>query len=183
MGLADVTNLVVLRGPRVEGPSEEELCHHAAQGPHVDGLAEGQSQDDLGGPVVTRLQVSVADGFADVRGRSEVDDFDPVGLALRVQQHDVFRLEVRVDQAKLLQFQQRRQHLVSDGADVLQRQWLELVGLEKVVQILLQHLKHQAGVVLVRKALVRPDKVVLVGILLTQTGQNGHLKTKRRRVI
>lgn len=39
--------LIVLRGPRVEGPPQEELGDHAAQGPHVDGLAERQAQDDL----------------------------------------------------------------------------------------------------------------------------------------
>lgn len=42
--------LIVLRGPRVEGPTEEELGYHAAQGPHVDGLAERQAQDDLWSP-------------------------------------------------------------------------------------------------------------------------------------
>lgn len=39
--------LIVLRGPRVEGPPQEELGDHAAQGPHVDGLAERQAKDDL----------------------------------------------------------------------------------------------------------------------------------------
>lgn len=39
--------LIELRGPRVEGPPQEELGDHAAQGPHVDGLAERQAKDDL----------------------------------------------------------------------------------------------------------------------------------------
>ena len=54
-----------------------------------------------------------------------------------------------------------------DGADVLERQGLELVLLEEVVKILLQHLKDQTGVVLVSETLVGTDKVELVGILLT----------------
>jgi hypothetical protein len=55
---------------------------------------------------------------------------------------------------------------VCDGADVLEWKWLELVLLEKVVEVLLQHLEHEAGVVLVREALVGPHKVELVRILL-----------------
>lgn len=39
--------LIILRGPRVEGPTEEELGYHTAQGPHVNGLTERQAQDDL----------------------------------------------------------------------------------------------------------------------------------------
>lgn len=39
--------LIILRGPRVEGPSQEELCNHTAQGPHVYGLAKRQAKDDL----------------------------------------------------------------------------------------------------------------------------------------
>jgi hypothetical protein len=35
----------------------------------------------------------------------------PVGLASWVNQHDVLRLEVRMDEPQLLQLQQRRQHL------------------------------------------------------------------------
>ena len=36
-------DLVVFAAARVEGPAQEELRHHAAQRPHVDGLAEGQA--------------------------------------------------------------------------------------------------------------------------------------------
>lgn len=43
--------LIVLWSSRVEGPSEEELSYHAAQGPHVYGLTEGQAQNDLRSPV------------------------------------------------------------------------------------------------------------------------------------
>ena len=53
-----------------------------------------------------------------------------------------------------------------DGADVLEGEGLELVLLEKVVEVLLQHLEDEAGVVLVGEALVRPHKVELVRILL-----------------
>jgi len=55
--LADVAQLVVLGGAGVEGPAEEELGDDAAERPDVDGLAEGQAEQDLGRAVVARLQV------------------------------------------------------------------------------------------------------------------------------
>ena len=55
-----------------------------------------------------------------------------------------------------------------DGPDVLEWEGLELVLLEKVVEVLLQHLEDEAGVVLVGEALVGPHKVELVSILLAE---------------
>lgn len=54
--------------------------------------------------------------------------------------------------------------------------------LEEVVQVLLEHLKHETRVVLVLEALERPDKVELVRILLTEPGQNRHLDLSLARV-
>ena len=58
--------------------------------------------------------------------------------------------------------------LVCDGPDVLEWERLKLVLLEKVVEVLLQHLEDEAGVVLVGEALVGPHKVELVRILLAE---------------
>ena len=55
---------------------------------------------------------------------------------------------------------------MSDRPDVLERQGLKLVLLEKVVQVLLQHLKDQAGVILVSEALVGSHEIELVSIFL-----------------
>ena len=57
---------------------------------------------------------------------------------------------------------------MSDWPDILKRKGLELVLLEKVVQVLLQHLEHEAGVVLVSETLVRSDKIVFVRIFLAE---------------
>ena len=57
---------------------------------------------DLRRAVVATLEVGVADRLAGVRGRPEVDDLDPVRLPDRVNQHDVLRLQVGVDQTQLL---------------------------------------------------------------------------------
>ena len=59
-------------------------------------------------------------------------------------------------------------YLMSDWTNIFERKRLELVLLEKVVEVLLEHLEHEAGVVLVREALVSPHKVKLVRILLTE---------------
>ena len=55
-----------------------------------------------------------------------------------------------------------------DRSDVFERKRLELVLLEEIVKILLQHLKDEARVVFVREALVRPNKVEFVCIFLAE---------------
>ena len=59
-----------------------------------------------------------------------------------------------------------------DRSDVFEGKRLELVLLEEIVQILLQHLKNEARVVFVREALVRSNKVEFVCIFLAAK-QNG----------
>ena len=56
-----------------------------------------------------------------------------------------------------------------DGSDVLERKGLELVLFEEIVQVLLQHLEDEAGVVLVSEALIGPDKIEFVCIFLAET--------------
>ena len=55
---------------------------------------------------------------------------------------------------------------MSDRPDVLERKGLKLVLFEEIVQILLQHLEDQTGVVLVSEALVGSNKVVFIRIFL-----------------
>lgn len=54
-------------------------------------------------PVVSALQVSVADGLADMRRAAEVDYLDAVRLPCWLHQHDVLRLQISVDQTQLLE--------------------------------------------------------------------------------
>ena len=61
---------------------------------------------------------------------------------------------------------------MSDGSDVLEWEWLELVLFEEIVQILLQHLENQTCVVFVSEALIGPDKVEFVCIFLTETEES-----------
>ena len=57
---------------------------------------------------------------------------------------------------------------MGDWTNVFEWEGLELVLLEKVVEVLLEHLEDEAGVVFVREALVGAHKVELVRILLTE---------------
>lgn len=72
-------------------------------------------------------------------------------------------------------------HLLQDGPDVPQRQRAELAVLQEVVQILLQHLKHQTSVALVLEAFIRTHKIVLVGVLRTQPVEDAHLTDEKAR--
>lgn len=71
---------------------------------------------------------------------------------------------------------------MQNRSDELEWQWRKLVVLEKVVQILLEHLKHKTRVVLVLETLERSHKVELVRILLAQPAQDGHLDLALSRV-
>lgn len=54
-------------------------------------------------PIVSALQVSVADSLADVRRAAKVDYFDTVRLPGGLDQHYVLGLQVGMDQAQLLE--------------------------------------------------------------------------------
>jgi len=68
---------------------------------------------------------------------------------------------------------------MQNGPDDLEGQRVELVLLEEVVEVLLQHLKHQAGVAAVLETLQGPHHVVLVRVLAAQAGQDAHLEGQR----
>ena len=72
-------------------------------------------------------------------------------------------------------------YLLQNRPDDFERQWAELVLFEEVVEVLLQHLKNQAGVAAVLKALQSPHHVVLICILVAQPGQDLHLGIQKQR--
>lgn len=81
-----------------------------------------------------------------------------------------------------LEFEKRREDLVEDGTDVLERKRLELVLLEEVVEVLLEHLEDETRVVLVGEALVGPDEVEVVRRLLAESVEDGHFDLPLTRV-
>lgn len=66
-------------------------------------------------------------------------------------------------------------YLLQNRPDDFEWQWTELVLFKKVIQVLFQHLKHQAGVAAVLKALQSTHHIVLICILAAQPGQDLHL--------
>lgn len=50
--------------------------------------------------------------------RAEVNDFDPVGLSNRVNQHNVLRLQVCMNQSQAFQFHQCCSHLMIEHTNV-----------------------------------------------------------------
>lgn len=109
-------------------------------------------------------------------GGAEINDLHSVRLPQRIHQHNVFRLQVGVDQPQALQLHQRRGHLLQNRPDTLEQQGAELAVLQEVVKVLLQHLKHKARVVLVLETLVRADKVELVSVLRAQPAKDADLR-------
>jgi hypothetical protein len=64
-------------------------------------------------------------------------------------------------------------YLLQYRSDPLQRQRGKLILLQEIVQILLEHFKHQTCVVLVLEALESSHEVELVSIFLAQSREDG----------
>lgn len=180
--LTNIPYLIVLGRARIERPTEKQFGHDTSQAPNIDRLAKWQAKKNLRRTIVPRLQICRLYGLRDVRGRAKVDDFNLVGLSNRVDKHNVLGLEIGVNETELLELTQREQHLLHDRPNALERQRRELVLLEKVVQVLLEHLEHETRVVLVLKDLVGAHQVVLVGVLLAQPRQDAHLDLALTRI-
>ena len=66
-------------------------------------------------------------------------------------------------------------YLLQNRPDDSEWQWAELVLFKEVIEVLLQHLKHQTGVAAVLKALQSTHHIVFICILAAQPGQDLHL--------
>lgn len=68
-----------------------------------------------------------------------------------------------------------RVYLLHDGSDAVEWEGGELVLLEEVVEVLFEHLEHQAGVTLVLEALEGAHEVELLGVFVRETGEDRDL--------
>lgn len=66
-------------------------------------------------------------------------------------------------------------YLVQNGPDDFEWQWTELVLLEEIIKVLLQHLEYQTGVTAMLKALQSTHDIVVICILTAQSCQDLHL--------
>lgn len=115
-------------------------------------------------------------------GRTKVYNFHPVRLPDRIHKHNILWLQVGMDQTHGLQLLQCGSDLLKNGPYHLQRQRAEFVLLEEIIQVLLKHLEHKAGMVTVLEALESPHQVMLVRVLSAQTSQDADLNLALPRV-
>lgn len=75
-----------------------------------------------------------------------------------------------------LEFKKSCQDLLKYGSYKLEGQWRKFVLFEEVVEVLFQHLKYQAGVVLVLETLKGSHKVVIICIFLAESCKDSNLR-------
>ncbi len=78
-------------------------------------------------------------------------------------------------ESEVLELEEGSKHLLGDGTDIFEGQRLKFVLFEEIIEVLFQHLKDQASVVLVLEALMAAHKIEFVGIFLTEPGQYADL--------
>lgn len=89
---------------------------------------------------------------------------DPEGAARLVHQHDVFGLEISMDDRQLLEPGQGSKHLQGDRADVAGREGREVVLLLEFEKVLLQQLEDQVELEGVVEELEEADDVGFLGV-------------------
>ena len=112
----------------------------------------------------------------------EVYDFYPVWLPRGVDEHDIFRFEVGVDQPERFQLEQSHENLLEGGAYVLEGEWTKFTLFEEVVEILFQEFKYQARMVFVLEVLVRTDKIEVVCVLRAESREDADLDLTLPRI-
>lgn len=135
----------------------EQLGQNAPERPDVDRRRVLGAEHDFGRAVEARLDVRV-DALVLVARRAEVDHFD-AGPALLLEQH-VLGLEVAVDDAVAVQELETLEDRVRELAHEQQREALELVLLDQLVQVHREQLERDAHVRAEREVLEQVHHVV-----------------------
>lgn len=78
LAFKNVPYLIIFGRAGIQWPAQEQFGNNTTEWPHVDCLAKWQTQYDFGRSIVARLQVRIANGFADMRSAAKVNDFDAV---------------------------------------------------------------------------------------------------------
>lgn len=123
-----------------DGGAGEQLIEDAPEAPHVDGGGVLDPEHDLRRPVVAALDVGVHD-VTGAAGAAHVDD--PEAALVLLPQHHVLRLQVAVDEIVAREKEQSLQDLDREPVDQLQREPLELVLLQELVEIEMEELERE----------------------------------------
>lgn len=125
------------------GPCED-LIRQASRAPNIDFLIIRLDKDNLRRPVVTGLDVREL-LLIDETGRPEVNQLDPAFSFFL--ENDIFWLDVAVHDLVVMQKQQRLKHLNHDLPCDVKRKSLELLVLNKRINVEIQKFGYNADVV------------------------------------
>mmetsp|Transcript_1379 Transcript_1379/g.3523 ORF Transcript_1379/g.3523 Transcript_1379/m.3523 type:complete len:368 (+) Transcript_1379:105-1208(+) len=169
---------LVVRVPSKGDVSREELVDDAPHAPHVHGVAVGQPQNHLRGPVEARDEVGRQVVVPSVHGAAEVTELH---LRVRRVHQNVVGLDVGVEDPASSQQLERRQQLKRVGLHGVQvdtHASAEL--LHDLPQVHAQRLKDHADVVAVLEGVDQVDAVLLAPrIRPGQLLQNAHFLLRR----
>mmetsp|Transcript_12892 Transcript_12892/g.32559 ORF Transcript_12892/g.32559 Transcript_12892/m.32559 type:complete len:310 (-) Transcript_12892:300-1229(-) len=169
---------LVVRVPSKGDVSREELVDDAPHAPHVHGVAVGQPQNHLRGPVEARDEVGRQVVVPSVHGAAEVTELH---LRVRRVHQNVVGLDVGVEDPARSQQLERRQQLKRVGLHGVQvdtHASAEL--LHDLPQVHAQRLKDHADVVAVLEGVDQVDAVLLAPrIRPGQLLQNAHFLLRR----
>lgn len=121
--------------------SELEFCQNAAETPHINGKRIRASEDDFRRPVKSRLKVLI-NLFSLHTASPEIYQF--YARLAPLLHHNIFRLDIAVNDLLLLQKAQRVQQLHSEYPNSILSQTTVIVGCDEFIQIPFQQLKGYA---------------------------------------
>ena len=110
----------------------EQFGQYTSHTPHIDGHAIRHAQNDFRRTVETTLDISVH-LFVLETTRSEIDRSNVRGQ--RVNQKDIFRLQIAMDNLLRMQQDQCAKHLFRETTYELQVKASEIMGLDKLVEV------------------------------------------------
>lgn len=175
LDLHDIGQLLGLVLAREEWVPRVELSHYAAKGPHVNACSVGDAEDNLRSAVKATLDVGV-DALILEATATIVDDLD--ARLVWLLQKDILRLEIAVDNVVVALKFESLQYLNGEAPNQARRYSLEVVLLNKLVEIHAEQLKGEQQV-LAEDGVVQHanDIVFVVFILLLEVAQKTQLDT------
>ena len=155
---------------REQREARVQLNDYAAEAPHVDLLrVREQTEDDVGRSIEPRLDVRVNDLVLEA-ATAKVSD-DDTRLVLALQQY-ILRLQVAMDDPKLLEITQGRQQLNGKASDQIVFKALVMVHLDELVQVDAVEVEHAAQVVPEDEVVAKlHDPLDLVRVIVLQQQQ------------
>lgn len=155
----DALDLLLLVLSRKNREAHIQLVQNAAERPHVDGRRVPDAHHDLRRSVEATLDVRV-ELVVLIGATAKVDYLD--AALVRLPQQDVLRLHVTVDDVVLFHVVQGDEQLDREAANQADRDALEVVALDELVEVHAQHLEGEDEVLAEDELLLDANYVLLV---------------------